>query len=111
MFNSGDSDSLATLIRMADPLQQIRYLKVSESDLGGSVSLFIHLSLEDQEDWINNIFHNSAYSIFSIQTDSNTGVASMEQISKHYMTPNFRKTKVKNLQQIADKLQAWLARV
>ena len=87
---------------LAETIQSgaIQHLKVSTSSLGGSESGFVHLSLDKKEDWINNIFHNSRYAIFTVGSDSK-----LELISKHYNMPKFRKCKVKSIEHVAEKIR------
>ena len=87
---------------LAETIQSdsIQHLKVSTSSLGGSESGFVHLSLDKKEDWINNIFHNSRYAIFTIGRDNK-----LELISKHYNMPKFRKCKVKSIENVAEKIR------
>lgn len=97
-YQRSDVENLETLIRSLDVLNEIKYLKINYSDLGGAdkASLFIHASLDNKEDWINGIFHNSRYVIFALHNDNK-----MELISKGLNMPKFRKCKVKSLEDIA----------
>lgn len=103
MFDSTDVETLDSLIRMKDPTNCIKYNRVSYSELGGSsISLFVNSSADESEEWINGIFHNSRYAIFSIQSDK--GVYKLELISTGLDMPKFRKCKIKNLDDISDKI-------
>lgn len=93
-----DSQAIAQQIRNLDTLQEIRYIKYSVSNLGGHTSNFVHLSLDDKEQWVNNIYHNSRYAIFSIQDGK------MELISKGLGMPKFRKCNAKNEANVAEKI-------
>ena len=75
----------------------VPHCKVSKSDLGGYTSYFIHLSLDDPKDWVNGIYHNSRYAIFSVGDK-------VELISSGTGMPKFRKGKVKNQDQLADRI-------
>lgn len=97
-YDPSDVDNLRSIIKSLDPLSEIGYLSISYSDLGGTCSLFIHASLEKEEDWPYNIFHNSRYAIFSLDRDGK-----MELLSKGLNMPKFRKCKVKNLTHIAER--------
>lgn len=77
---------------------EIPYLKVSDSNLGPTTSYFIHLSLDNKEEWSNNIFHNSRYAIFSVQNNK------LELISKGLGMPKFRKSKADNELKAAEKI-------
>lgn len=108
MFDSTDVVNLDSLIRMKDPTDCIKYNKVSYSELGGSaISLFVNASADNIEEWVNGIFHNSRYAIFSIQSDK--GVYKLEIISNGLNMPKFRKCKIKNLDDISDKVVAYFA--
>lgn len=93
-----DSQAIAQQIRNLDTLQEIRYIKHSVSNLGGHTSNFVHLSLDDKEQWVNNIYHNSRYAIFSIQDGK------LELISKGLGMPKFRKCNAKNEANVAEKI-------
>lgn len=62
-------------------------------------SLFIRASKDHQENWPYNIYENSRYGTFALHNDGK-----MELISKGLNMPKFRKCKVKNLKEIAEKL-------
>jgi hypothetical protein len=82
------------------------FIKVSPSPLGGGYS--IHISLDPRESWSNNIFHNSKYLIFMV----NKSDKSLELLSKHYGIPvKFRKTRVRNTQQVIEKLKDYLNQI
>lgn len=103
MFDSTDVETLESLIRMKDSTDCIKYNRVSYSELGGSsISLFVNASADKSEEWVNGIFHNSRYAIFSIQSDK--GVYKLELISTGLDMPKFRKCKIKNLDDISDKI-------
>jgi len=88
-------------IRVLDDMQEIRYCKLSESNLGPTTSYFIHLSLDNKCNWINGIYHNSRYAIFSLQDGK------LELISKHYQMPKFRKSKIKSEVNAAEKIVSY----
>ena len=79
-------------------LQEITYVKVSKESLGGHTSTFVHLSLDDKETWVNNIFHNSKYAIFSIADGK------VELLSKGLGMPKFRKCNAKDEANVAEKI-------
>lgn len=87
-----DCDNLPGMIRQQDPLTSIKYIMTDRSTLGGEdkASLFIRISLDERSEWINNIFHNSRYAIFSLNGNK------LELIAKHYEMPKFRKATIKN---------------
>ena len=80
-------------------------VRVSHSTLGGKdrVSIFIHLSLDPQTEWANNIFHNSRYGIF---VATYNGV--LEMSSSGMRTPKFRKSRFKNAKDLTSKIQKWI---
>ena len=77
------------------------YVHFDVSSLGGSVSKFIKISLDKKENWPYNIFENSRYAIFCISGGK------MEIISKHFEMPKFRKSNVKNDEDVNDKLNKY----
>jgi len=93
-----DATNIRHQILMQDEFSKIRWSKGSESNLGPTTSCFIHLSLDKKEDWINGIFHNSRYAIFSIQNGK------LELISKGLGMPKFRKSNAKSNEDVAAKI-------
>lgn len=81
-----------------DVEEVVKHFKFSSSELGGNKSYFVHLSLDKKEDWVNNIFHNSRYAIFSISNGK------VELISKGLNMPKFRKSNIKSEQNLAEKI-------
>jgi len=77
---------------------------VIPSLLGGKdrPQIVIKVSLEPKEEWINKIFHNSSYGIFSLSHD---GV--LELYSKGRNLPKFRKSRVKSVQDVMKKINIW----
>jgi hypothetical protein len=88
---------IVEVIRNLDILGRIRHLKVSESSLGGP-SVFVHLSLDYKDEWVNNIFHNSRYAIFCLADGK------VELISKGLGMPKFRKSKADDVVKAAEKI-------
>lgn len=89
---------IVDVIHQLDNNGVIRHLKVSESSLGGHTSLFVHLSLDYKDEWVNGIFHNSRYAIFSLADDK------VELISKGLGMPKFRKSKADDVVKAAEKI-------
>lgn len=81
------------------------YVKRSESSLGGSTSVFYHISLDPRETWINNIFHNSRYLILCLRDGK------LECISKGLNMPTFRKCSAADGQQAASRIDAYIAKL
>jgi len=96
-----DLSTVDQQIRILDSLNEIAYMKVSSSNLGGTTSYFLHISLDKKEDWVNNIFHNSRYAIFALQSGK------IELIAKHYQMPKFRKCNIKSAAQVAEKIASY----
>jgi hypothetical protein len=97
----------SNLQELTDSLQQLPELAevaVSWSNLGGIPSIFLHVSLDDRSEWINGIFYNSRYSIFTIHSDMK-----LDQISRHCSLPKHRKCKIDSIQGITAKVQKWAA--
>lgn len=74
------------------------------SALGGKdrSTIMLAIALEPKATWKNGIFENSRYGQFSIDY---TGT--MELFSSHG-TAKFRKTKVKNVDEVIKKLETWI---
>jgi len=77
------------------------YAQVKRGSLGGHTSITVYVSLDPREWWINGIYHNSRYSIFSISDGK------MEQIARHHKVPKFRKCKIKDFDHVVSKLMEW----
>ncbi len=105
MFDPSDANYLSGLIRMKDPTTIIPYCKVYHNSLGGCSSLHIKASADNNDNWINNIYHNSKYAIFSLTEEK--GVDKLELISSRFDMPKFRKCRVKNLDDVSDKIIAY----
>ena len=101
-------DDLASLIRIQDPLNTIQHCYVQKSTLGGvdKASLMVKASLQSKNDWMNGIFHNSQYAMFSLDADDK-----LTLFAKHHTMPKFRKCKVKSLQHVAEKIASYFASV
>lgn len=84
------------------------YTRSYASTLGGEhrATLMFVISLDPRESWANGILENSHYGKGSLDY---TGV--LEIFSGHGPLRKFRKTRVKSLDQAAEKLNAWIAKV
>ena len=100
-----DPNAIAQQIRTLDTIQEIKHCKVSESSLGGHTSNFVHLSLDPKDSWINGIYHNSRYAIFSIADGK------LELISKGLDMPKFRKSRADSESKVAEKIVKYCAGV
>lgn len=70
--------------------------------LGGIVDVSFRVSLDKKETWVNGIFENSRYSIFTyIPTDGKLLQNSCYKVSK------FRKTTIKDESQVLEKILVW----
>jgi hypothetical protein len=101
-----DKDSMTTMMNAVKEKINAPVIKVGVSTLGGNerASGTIHLSLDEKEDWQNNIFQNSRYGIFMIWHDGK-----MELSSKSHELPvKFRKSKYKTADDIAAKINKWI---
>jgi hypothetical protein len=83
-------------------ISSIKYASVNWSNLGGIPSVFINVSLENRETWMNGIFQNSSYAQFAIHQDMK-----LEMISHHFKTPKHRKCKVDSISKIVAKIKVW----
>lgn len=90
--------NLSEAIRNQDAISKVRHLKVSDSSLGGHTSNFVHLSLDDKEQWANGIYENSRHAIFVIQDGK------VELLCKGLGMPKFRKSKADNEMKAAEKI-------
>ena len=82
------------------------YFHLKRSDLNNNKTLYIYVSLDDPETWMNKIFHNSRYLILSF--DGNC----IECISKHHTLPTFRKSsKVKSTNQVQDYINKYIGKI
>jgi hypothetical protein len=83
------------------------YVSAFISSLGGSDSLMIKLSLDEKNDWSNNIFENSQYMGFHI---SSNGI--IELFTEHYKSnEKFKKSIVKNIDEIISKINDHIEKV
>lgn len=95
----------SSLSEIKETLQKCKVIKefsVSQSALGGIPSVFVNVSLDDKETWMNGIYQNSRYSQFVIHNDMK-----LEQITRHYMLGKHRKCKIKSAQDVAEKIVKW----
>lgn len=61
--------------------------------------MFQYVTADNKENWINGIYHNSRYAIFSLNC-----VGKLELISKGLGMPKFRKCSVKGSIHAAEKI-------
>ena len=78
------------------------FINTETTTLGGHTSTFFKVSADDQDAWINNIFHNSRYGIFCLADGK------LELISKGLNTTKFRKCKCNDEQTALDKIAQWM---
>jgi len=78
------------------------YLKIDQSTLGNHTSIFIKVSADSKESWINSIFHNSRYGIFCLADGK------LELISKGLNTTKFRKCKCNDEETALQKISQWM---
>lgn len=97
--------AIAKQIRSYDVIQEIKWLRVVRSILGGSESLYVRLSLDSEDTWPHGIFQNSRWAIFEIRGDK------LALVSKHHELPKFRKAKVKNDEDVALKIMRWVTNI
>ena len=95
-----DRDTLAASLKATFPASS-----VERSTLGGeqNASLIVKVSLDPKEEWINGIFHNSRYAMFSI------GGGKIEMFS-YSKTVKFRKANASNVEEAISRLRAWNAK-
>ena len=91
-------------MRLSSPF--LPYFKRTESQLGCSDSIFYHVSADQEDTWVNNIFHNSRYGIFHLKTEN--GKLKLELTSKGLKTLKFRKSTVKSEKEAVMKVREWV---
>ena len=86
------------------------YIKVNSSTLGGRPALIISISLDEKQDWINNIYENSRHTRFHLEPGTNK--SNLEQFQVHHeLKPRFRKSKVKTVDAAINKINIWINKV
>ena len=92
-----DRETLAASLAATFPVSSVQ-----RSTLGGdqNASLIVKLSLDTKEEWINGIFHNSRYAMFSI------GGGKIEMFS-YSKTVKFRKANANSVEEAISRLRAW----
>lgn len=92
MINHEDQFNLSSLIR--NQSDNIAVMSVDYSNLGGNenASLIVKATTQEKNQWINGIFHNSPYSMFSVSFNHHKNRYVIEQFSKGTNVPKFRKT-------------------
>ena len=85
---------------LASKLEFFPYVAVSTATLAGHSSLHVRVSLDHRDQWVNGIYFNSRYSIFTIRDEK------IEQVAR-YGLAKFRKSKIKSLDDVASKLKKW----
>jgi hypothetical protein len=95
-----DRDTLAASLKATFPVSF-----VNRSTLGGeqNASLIVKVSLDPKEEWINGIFHNSRYAMFSV------GGGKIEMFS-YNKTAKFRKANASSVEEAISRLRAWNAK-
>lgn len=84
------------------------YFKASTSSLGGSKFwACITVSLEAKGTWAHNIFENSRYARFSLVVDGDKWVVeAFSGNSRRDFAKKWRKTSVRTLEEVAEKINA-----
>ena len=95
-----DRDTLAASLKATFPVSS-----VNRSTLGGeqNASLIVKVSLDPKEEWINGIFHNSRYAMFSV------GGGKIEMFS-YNKTAKFRKANASSVEEAISRLRVWKAK-
>jgi hypothetical protein len=94
----------AVIQKLKDGIQA-PHKNIYKSTLGGieRTSIMITLSLDPKEEWKNGILQNSRYCMFHYNVDG-----SLEQFSRQYNLPKFRKTRVKSVDDAIAKINAYI---
>lgn len=84
-------------------MSTIPVYSVELSTLGGAerASILIKISLDEKDTWANGIYHNSRFSMFSINGGK------IEQFARNSATPKFRKCSIKSVDDVVNKIQKW----
>jgi hypothetical protein len=91
--------NLSTLKDLISQIPEIKYSSVKWMNLGGIPSVFINVSLDDKNSWVNGIFQNSRFAQFAIHDDMK-----IVQISGRGKS---RKSAVKSFESITNQLTKW----
>ena len=78
------------------------FINTETSTLGGHSFTFFKVSADNQDTWINGIFHNSRYGIFCLRDGK------LELISKGLNTTKFRKCKCNDEETALNKIKQWM---
>jgi len=103
--NSFDPASADSAVQEIQTGIQAPFVKAYKSTLGGiqNTAIMITISLDPKESWSNGILQNSRYSMFHY---SNNG--ELEQHSRQYNLPKFRKARVKSPPDAVAKINAYI---
>lgn len=93
------AQELSTLEDLISQTPGVKYSAVSQMELGGVSSVFIDLSLDDQDSWANGIFQNSRFAQFVIHQDM--------KLKKIAGCGKSRKTVAKSFDSITNQLAKW----
>ena len=95
-----DRETLAAALKATFPVSS-----VVRSTLGGeqNASLIVKVSLDPKAEWINGIFHNSRYAMFSV-------VGGKIEMFSHSKTAKFRKSNASSVEEAISRLRAWSAK-
>ena len=104
-FTPADVD--ATVQKLIDGIQA-PFKNIYKSTLGGKErpAILIGVSLDPKESWKNSIYQNSRY--FQMHYSMN---GELEQFSRQYNLPKFRKARVKNADDAITKINAYIKSV
>ena len=89
----------------------VPWKSVGGSTLGNYTSIILKLSLDKKSDWSNGIIHNSRYMMFHIYQDGTIELFSRGIKFKQQNKPKFRKTKVKDTNQLINKINTYIKQV
>lgn len=100
---------MASLPSSASKLEEIlsleQKIKVFSLKMGARGAVYLYISLDDKELWVNGIFENSRHSIFSISDNK------IEQLSRYFVLPKFRKCNYKSMEEAGNKIIAWVNKI
>lgn len=83
------------------------FVSVKKAPLWSTGNPVIHavLSLDPKASWVNGIFHNSDYAMFSIGADG-----TMEVFSRSHTVAKFRKSRAKSVDDVVKRINDWIGK-
>jgi hypothetical protein len=99
IISLAQEDNLSILKDLISQIPTIKYFSVYTMCLGSIPSIFVDVSLDEKDTWINGIFQNSRFAQFAIHEDM--------KITKISGKGKSRKTAIKSFNSISNQLIKW----